>query len=242
MNEDNTPISPLPEVLPDVDLPCQCGGAHRPYRECPNFRGARRDSNCYQVGGLLFVVERVPWALVRAALAAEQKPWVPTVGEMCEGVNIATGVAYRGHYHGPAFWNGHEAAVLTDRKGEVYPGQYTKRASLRPIQSSPPAPAATEQGNRNARHCNSCPNPAVGGGHYCNEHLLIARPDPYAAHREDLANCNLKSEAEIAAMTELDPLNRKARQARELLDLAYVRRYPYAESSSVFSSATWESE
>jgi hypothetical protein len=79
----NEPISPLPVVLPDVDLPCACGsmnGMHVGQTfPCPNFRNAAlRASSSGQYTyatseGRIYPVERVPWDLVRAALAKEQE-------------------------------------------------------------------------------------------------------------------------------------------------------------------------
>lgn len=79
MEYSNEPMDPLPEVLPDVDLPCTCGHDGR----CNN--GGKRCAN-YRLATLYFAsgkpfykpkdrntragfVYRVPWSLVRAALA-----------------------------------------------------------------------------------------------------------------------------------------------------------------------------
>jgi hypothetical protein len=48
--------------------------------------------------------------------------------------------------------------------------------------------------------------------------VVPERPDPYEAHRKDLARGGIHTEPSIAAMTALDPANKKARQARAQLD------------------------
>lgn len=70
----NLPIVPLPDVLPDVDLPdvprpTENGGK----RYGVNFRNAVRDGQYYLTDddrrGTLWCPDRIPWGLVRAALA-----------------------------------------------------------------------------------------------------------------------------------------------------------------------------
>lgn len=80
MEHSNEPLDPLPEVLPDVDLPCACGTTDGKClnggRKCSNYRGAK----LMEIRGSLFYQPterhsppshplRVPWNLVRAALA-----------------------------------------------------------------------------------------------------------------------------------------------------------------------------
>jgi hypothetical protein len=113
------------------------------------------------------------------------------------------------------------------------------RRKLIAANAQPPA-----ESNRNARHCDKCMNPVVGGT-LCKEHVealgkpAAAKVDPYAVH-------NAKYREPLVALetAERDRLDTdKQRQAFRELDRGIKgKRYPYAESSLVFSSATWESD
>jgi hypothetical protein len=117
------------------------------------------------------------------------------------------------------------------------------------------------ESNRYARRCDKCTNPVVADATLCKEHsaslgkpvrdkaepkcIACNRNAPaghercvYCAHRHE----NHLSGKETVLPGRLSDVDDRIAQAKRQLDAARPRKYPYADSSVVFSSATWESD
>jgi hypothetical protein len=114
--------------------------------------------------------------------------------------------------------------------------------------------------NRNARHCDKCTNPVVGGT-LCKEHVeSLGKPAPEKAEPKCIA-CNRDASAgsercvycahrytnhlrgkEMVLPGRLSDVDDRIAQAKRQLDAAYPGKYKYAETSGCFSTATWESD
>lgn len=196
MEYPSEPMDPLPEVLPDVDLPCQCGR-----ESCGgfNFRSLRLIGSLYRREGddqRSGSPKEVPWNLVRAALAqpAEVKVYgtMPKFDDLPDSIPAGCRYEYRGKWfvltstarRRAAHYDGAWKAVESDECGSAGSAAYFHKVdwSSVPIQ---PAPARSGS-------VRTCPGE---GGYACNCAVCttpadmpasVATTDPYLAHRAKL--------------------------------------------------------
>jgi hypothetical protein len=203
MTTANDPISPLPDVLPDVDLPCTCGCS--PGSLClnvgavGNFRKAKRSSTDGYVTahpGGYGSIRRVPWNLVRAALAAEQRPEFK-VGDWVSG-KTSTGALVLGELsllpeHLP------DAANIRGTLGGTCGNYGIRRESLKhepqPAPSRPACDACSVCGAKATGQCTFTAGVLAAAFpgerlYWCKDHALPAVPfrDGVLGRRKQLAS------------------------------------------------------
>ena len=205
MEHSNEPLDPLPAVLPDVDLPCQCGNPH-----CDgfNFRGATLIGGVYYPtsSGRFGRINLVPWSIVRAALAqpAEVKVYGTQPSELPKTLPAGT-VAQR---NSKFTWTALET-VKWD--GEYYCGRWGRADgtesgpcggffahsidwSTTPIQPAPTREDAAATPSGEARRDSTQPGEPE-------------RIDPYVEHRRKLADGFRVTDPEGAVFTKMKSAN-----------------------------------
>jgi hypothetical protein len=88
--------------------------------------------------------------------------------------------------------------------------------------------------------CCECGNLRAAHLASCSRGKPVAKPDPYANHRESLG----LTQADIAEKTaDRDRIRgNRQREAFRMLDRGATRKYPYCESSRIFSTASYDSD
>ena len=258
MTQENTPIDPLPEQLPDVDLPEVVSFGFR--KEGINFRGARlswvgASSYYYYSEGHTWDYRRVPWNLVRAALASEQparstlrhepeevKAWEPKVGGRAYHEHGGWCTIVRANPEGPS--RGLKSAWLVEFDsilGKEIPalGQFmTEHAPAQDAPARADSPQRTCPGEGGyACNCNMCKEAARGAQKASTQPVEPGSTDPYKGHdvvREAvLAAAQLDIDARgLAALT---PRERRIRQALADLD----RPLPRSTHPPVWPEDSW---